>query len=105
MKKKKKFTDELNLLQTNINTFNNNINYTYLTDESKQYNINSNSWFDINKVKHKRSINLNYNNLNENKLDNVIKCKQVKLLPSNDQKEKLLLWLEYVRKMYIKIEN
>jgi len=101
MKKKKKiFSDELNLLQTNINKFNNKINYTHLTDESKQYNINSESWFNINKINHKRSINFDYNNLNKNKSDKIIKCKQLKLLPTDNQKEKILLWLEYVRKIY-----
>lgn len=99
MKKRKKFSEELNLLQTNIKTFNNKIKYDNLSADLSYDNIYSNSWFDINIAKYKSGANYNYNN-NDEKIEKIIKCKQIKLLPTEDQKNKLLLWLEYVRKIY-----
>jgi hypothetical protein len=98
-KKRKKFTEELNLLQTNIHNYNKKIKYDNLTDDLTYNNINSNSWFEIAKAKYKTCAKFTYNNTDE-KTDEIIKCKQIRLLPTDEQKEKLLLWLDYVRKIY-----
>ena len=98
-RKKKDYSKELNLLQTNIKNYNKKIKYDNLTDDLTYTDINSNSWFDISKAKYKTCAKFTYNNTDK-KTDDIIKCKQIKLLPTIEQKEKLLLWLEYVRKIY-----
>ena len=84
------------MLQTNINNHNKKIKYDNLTDDLTYIDINSNSWFDISKAKYKTCAKFTYNKTDE-KSDKIIKCKQIKLLPTDEQKKKLLLWLEYIK--------
>ena len=71
--------------------------YEKLTDINF-YEIESNSWFDINKAKLK---NFKIDIINNSKINsNLLKCKKLILTPTIDQHNILKLWIEGYRKMY-----
>ena len=71
--------------------------YDKLTDIN-YYEIESNSWFDINKAKLK---NFKIDIINNSKIDSyLLKCKKLILTPTIDQQNILKLWIEGYRKMY-----
>jgi len=100
-KKKKNMFYEKQLLINNINKYNKYIPYEYINN-LEYYNVNSNSWFDINKSninkKIKLYINRDYNNNNNN--NKIIKCKKLIILPNDEQHKILLSWFESYRKIY-----
>lgn len=97
MKRKKKL-EELDILKTQISAHNKKFNYeNFLNIEIKKKG-NSNSWFDIKKVFYNSDCCLT---LPKPKSESeFIKCKQVILLPSDEQKKIMLGWLEAFRLMY-----
>lgn len=102
MKKRKKFNEyEKKYLEENICKYNKYIPFEYIKN-LEYYNINSNSWFDINKAniskKLKFKIKININNNNNN--DKILKCKKIIILPTDKQTDILLSWFESYRKMY-----
>jgi hypothetical protein len=71
--------------------------YDKLTDIN-YYEIESNSWFNINKAKLK---NFKIDIINNSKANNnLLKCKKLILTPTIDQQNILKLWIEGYRKMY-----
>ena len=71
--------------------------YDKLTDIN-YYEIESNSWFDINKAKLK---NFKIDIINNSKIDScLLKCKKLVLTPTIDQQNILKLWIDGYRKMY-----
>jgi hypothetical protein len=71
--------------------------YDKLTDIN-YYEIESNSWFDINKAKLE---NFKIDIINNSKTNNdLLKCKKLILTPTVDQQNILKLWIEGYRKMY-----
>lgn len=65
-------------------------------------NKDTNSWFDI-KVQNKKMDTFNVKfNLEESKSNKIIKCNKIILLPTLEQKVKLLKWMDAYRIMYNK---
>lgn len=98
MKKKKKFEEELQTLQCQINKHNNTFNYENLLNVSSCKSYKSHSWFDIYKAKYDSEANFTLPHITPTK--KLIKSKQVVLLPDEDQEEILTSWLEAFRLMY-----
>jgi transposase len=63
-------------------------------------NKTSDSWFKIRKAKINTKINFNFDNKQYN--ENIVKCKKIIILPTEEQSIKLLSWFESYRKMYNK---
>ena len=100
-KKKKNMFYEKQLLVNNINKYNKYIPYEYINN-LEYYNVNSNSWFDINKSNFDKKIKININRESNNNNNNnkIIKCKKLIILPTNEQHKILLSWFESYRKIY-----
>jgi putative transposase len=95
---KKKFVDNKSILKEHIKKYNFYIPYNDFY-KLKYKKIKTNSWYKSKKANLKNNMNkFVFNNDEIN--DKVIKCKKIILLPTEKQKEILLLWLEYYRKMY-----
>lgn len=62
------------------------------------YNIESNSWFDINKYNFNNKIKIKINNNQNN--EKILKCKKIIILPDEKQHTILLSWFESYRKIY-----
>ena len=97
MKKKKKFVSNIDLLNQQINIFN---DLEKINNKYHPFYENSNSWFDIKK-------NLLFNNKlyhltidNNDELDECsYKCKQIQFFPTLEQKQILDEWIELYRVM------
>ena len=95
---KKKFVDNKSILKEHITKYNFYIPFNDFY-KLKYKKIKTNSWYESKKAKLKNNMN-NFVFNNDVNNDKVIKCKKIILLPTEKQKQILLLWLEYYRKMY-----
>jgi len=98
MKRKKKFKDELEILQEQINKHNTTFNYENLLNVSSCKSYKSYSWFDIYKAKYDSEVIFNLPPVTPSK--KLMKSRQVVLLPDEDQEKILISWLETFRLMY-----
>lgn len=96
--KKKKFIDSKNLLKQQINKFNFYIPFNDFY-KLKYKKVKTNSWYKIKKAKFNNHMN-KFKFDNDSINDKTIKCKKIILLPTVEQKQILLLWLDTYRKMY-----
>jgi putative transposase len=94
--KNKNFAFEKKELIDNINKYNFIIPFNCFYNLNEN-NINSNSWFSINKSPID-DINIKF--INNNSTNNIINCKKITILPNKKQTNILLNWMESYRKMY-----
>jgi hypothetical protein len=99
MKKRKKFLKEQKqILKNKINKYNFNIPFNSFYKLSFKQ-VQSNSWFKIEKSKINTDLELK-NLDNPTFKPEIIKCKKVIILPNTEQKKILFNWFESYRKMY-----
>jgi len=98
MKRKKKFKDELEILQDQIHKHNTTFNYENLLNVSSLKSYKSYSWFDIYKAKYDSEATFNLPKVTPSK--KLMKSRQVILLPDEDQEKILMSWLKVFRLMY-----